>query len=140
MITTAQDKTSIKAILDTDPYIQEAGFTPQNIKTTKYGTNVLNNPESDFQIFIYLGKPESARTYNQKGIVYNIAVCGRRTMSSVVDSVSDQVIALLSEADIGRGHILDFLDPFMEMESDPAIYIVEASFVCYSTIYNKVKK
>lgn len=140
MITTAQDKTAIKAILDLDPYIKEAGFTAKNIKTTKYGTDVLNSAETDFQIFIYLGKPEAAKTYNQKGIVYNVAVCGRRTLSTVVDSVSDQVIALLSEADIGRGHILDFLDPFMEMESDPAIYIVEASFVCYSTIYNKVKK
>lgn len=140
MITTTQDKTAIKAILDTDQYIQEAGFVPKNIKTTKYGTNILNNSDTDFQIFIYMGKPEATRTYNQKGIVYNIAVCGRRTMSNIVDSVSEQVIALLSEAEIGRGHILHFLDPFMEMESDPAIYIVEASFVCYSTIYNKVKK
>lgn len=140
MITPNEDKTAIKAILDTDSYIQRAGFSADKIKTTKYGTDTLNNASSDFQIFIYLGTPENPNIYNQKGVVFNIAVTGRRSLSTVVDSVISQVIALLVEADIGRGHILHLLDPPIELESDPAIYIVETSFICYSTIYNKVKK
>lgn len=140
MITPNEDKLAIKAILDTDSYIQRAGFTAANVKTTKYGTDTLNNTNSDFQIFIYLGTPENPNIYNQKGIVFNIAVVGKRARSAVVDSVSSQVIALLVGAELGRGHILHLLDPFMELESDPAIYIVEAAFICYETIYNQIKK
>ena len=140
MITPNEDKQAIKAILDTDPYIiNKAQFNPVNIKTTKYGTDVLNNSSSDFQIFIYLGNPENPNVYNQKGIVFNIAVVGRRERSVVVDSVSSQVIALLVEAEIGHGHILHLLDPPMELESDPSIYIVETAFICYETIYNQIK-
>lgn len=140
MITPNEDKQAIKAILDTDSYIiNKAQFNPVNIKTTKYGTDVLNNSSSDFQIFIYLGNPENPNVYNQKGIVFNIAVVGRRERSVVVDSVSSQVIALLVEAEIGHGHILHLLDPPMELESDPSIYMVETAFICYETIYNQIK-
>ena len=139
MITPNEDKQAIKAILDTDAYIQRAGFLADKIKTTKYGTDVLNNSSSDFQIFIYLGTPENPNVYNQKGIVFNIAVAGKRSRSTVVDSVVSQVIALLVEAEIGRGHILHLLDPPIELESDPAIYLVETAFICYETIYNQIK-
>ena len=139
MITPNEDKQAIKAILDTDAYIQRAGFLADKIKTTKYGTDVLNNSSSDFQIFIYLGNPENPNVYNQKGIVFNIAVAGKRSRSTVVDSVVSQVIALLVEAEIGRGHILHLLDPPIELESDPAIYLVETAFICYETIYNQIK-
>lgn len=139
MITPNEDKQAIKAILDTDAYIQRAGFLADKIKTTKYGTDILNNASSDFQIFIYLGTPENPNVYNQKGIVFNIAVAGKRSRSTVVDSVVSQVIALLVEAEIGRGHILHLLDPPIELESDPAIYLVETAFICYETIYNQIK-
>ena len=139
MITPNEDKQAIKAILDTDAYIQRAGFLADKIKTTKYGTDTLNNAGSDFQIFIYLGTPENPNVYNQKGIVFNIAVAGKRSRSTVVDSVVSQVIALLVEAEIGRGHILHLLDPPIELESDPAIYLVETAFICYETIYNQIK-
>ena len=139
MITPNEDKQAIKAILDTDAYIQRAGCLADKIKTTKYGTDTLNNASSDFQIFIYLGTPENPNVYNQKGIVFNIAVAGKRSRSTVVDSVVSQVIALLVEAEIGRGHILHLLDPPMELESDPAIYLVETAFICYETIYNQIK-
>ena len=139
MITPAQDKIAIKAILDTDSYIQRAGFLAENINTSKYGTSDLNNPNDAFQIFIYLGTPENPNVYNQKGIVFNIAVAGKRSRSTVVDSVVSQVIALLVEAEIGRGHILHLLDPPIELESDPAIYLVETAFICYETIYNQIK-
>ena len=139
MITPNEDKQAIKAILDTDAYIQRAGFLADKIKTTKYGTDVLNDSSSDFQIFIYLGNPENPNVYNQKGIVFNIAVAGKRSRSTVVDSVVSQVIALLVEAEIGRGHILHLLDPPIELESDPAIYLVETAFICYETIYNQIK-
>lgn len=139
MITPNEDKQAIKAILDTDGYIQRAGFLADKIKTTKYGTDTLNNASYDFQIFIYLGNPENPNVYNQKGIVFNIAVAGKRSRSTVVDSVVSQVIALLVEAEIGRGHILHLLDPPIELESDPAIYLVETAFICYETIYNQIK-
>lgn len=140
MITPAEDKTAIKAILDTDPYIQRAGFKPENIKKTRYGTDTLNSSNADFQIFIYLGTPENPNIFNQKGIVFNISVVGKRQNAERIDSVVSQVIALLSETNIGRGHILLPLDPPLELESDPAIYIVETSFISYQTIYNKIKK
>lgn len=140
MITPNEDKQAIKAILDTDSFIiVKAQFKPANIKTTKYGTDVLNNSSSDFQIFIYLGNPENPNVYNQKGIVFNIAIVGKRERSVVVDTVASQVIALLVEAEIGRGHILHLLDPPMELDSDPSIYIVETAFICYETIYNQIK-
>lgn len=139
MITPAQDKTAIKAILDTDPYIQGAGFTPDNIKKTKYGTDTLNSNAPDNQIFIYNGTPENPNNRIQKGVVYKIAVAGKRRDQTVVDNVAEQVLALLNDADLGRSHILELLDPPIELESDPAIYIVEAAFICYETIFNKVK-
>lgn len=139
MITPSADKTAIKAILDTDPYIQRAGFFAENIKTSKYGSSDLNNSNTNFQIFIYLGTPEKANTPNQKGIVFNITVMGKRTRQATVDSVMEQIIALLNDADLGRGHFLIFLDAPVELESDPAIYVVETAFICYETIYNKVK-
>lgn len=139
MITPNEDKAAIKAILDTDTYIQRAGFTPENIKTTKYGTDTLNSNTQDFKIFISMGTPENPNNWLQKGIVFNIAVVGKRTRSAVIDSVSSQIIALLSETDIGRSHILYLLDPPIELESDPSIYIVETAFICYETIFNKIK-
>lgn len=139
MITPNEDKAAIKAILDTDAYIQRAGFTPENIKTTKYGTDTLNSNTQDFKIFISMGTPENPNNWLQKGIVFNIAVVGKRTRSAVIDSVSSQIIALLSETDIGRSHILYLLDPPIELESDPSIYIVETAFICYETIFNKIK-
>lgn len=139
MITPFEDKKTIKAILDTDTYIQRAGFKASNIKTTKYSTDTLNNQSPEFQIFISQGTPENPNNWIQKGIVYNISVVGRRSNSNTVDNVVSQVIALLTEVDIGRAHILYLLDPPMELESDPAVYIVETAFVCYETIFNKVK-
>ena len=140
MITPNEDKIAIKAILDTDPYINRVGFLPDNIKTTKYGTSTLNQASDDFQIFISMGTPENPNNWLQKGMVYNISVVGKRARSTIVDSVASQIIALLSETDIGHSHILYLLDPPLELESDPAIYIVETSFVCYETIFNSLKK
>lgn len=139
MITPLEDKAAIKAILDTNGYIQRAGFTAENIKTTKYGTETLNSTNPNFQIFIWLGTPENPNNWNQKGVVFNISVVGMRKRSNTIDSVASQIIALLSEKDIGRAHILYLLDPPIELESDNAVYIVETSFVCYETIYNKIK-
>lgn len=140
MITPTEDKNAIKAILDTDPYIQRAGFTPENIKTTKYGTDTLNSNNQDFQIFISFGYPENPRNWLQRGVVFNIAVTGKRSRSVVIDNVASQVVALLSETDIGHSHILYLLDPPLELDSDPAIYIVEVAFICYETIFNVVRQ
>lgn len=139
MITPLEDKNAIKAIVDTDPYIQRAGFLPENIRTTRYGTEVLNSSSPNFQIYIWLGTPENPNNWIQKGIVFNVSVVGTRKRSNTVDSVVSQVIALLTERDIGRGHILYLLDPPIELESDSAVYIVETSFVCYETIFNQIK-
>ena len=140
MITPNEDKQAIKAILDTDPYIQEAEFLPENIKTTRYGNDTLNNNSAPFQIFIYMGTPENPRNDIQKGSVYNITAVGQRPRCATIDSVVSQIIALLTEVDIGRGHILYLLDPPLELESDPGIYVVETTFICYPTIYNRVKQ
>lgn len=139
MITPKEDKDVIKAILDTDAYIKRAGFKADNVKTSRYSTETLNAVNPDYQIFIYEGTPENPRNWIQKGIVYNVAVCGRRSLSNVVDNVNYQVIALLTDKEIGRAHILHLLDPPMELNSDPGVYITETSFVCYSTIFNKAK-
>lgn len=140
MITPYEDKLIIKAILDTDAYIKRAGFKADNILTSRYSTDTLNATNPDYQIFIYQGTPENPRNWIQKGIVYNVAVGGRRSLSNVVDNVTQQVIALLTERDLGRAHILYLLDPPMELNSDSGVYIVETAFVCYETIFNKIKQ
>lgn len=141
MITPYEDKLAIKAILDTDDYIRGAGFKPENIKMTKYGTDVLNTPSTDLRIFIYNGYQDYRMRGNQRSMTYNIAIVGKRVDSAPkVDNISQQVIALLSETDIGRGHILYLQDPPLELESDASLYMVELSFVCYESIYNKIQK
>ena len=139
MISPNDDKLAIKAILDTDSYIQEAGFLAKNIKTTKYGTDTLNSSDNDLQIFIYNGTPINTNSWIRKGVVFNVVVVGKRAQSRLIDSVVHQVIALLTNQNIGRGNILYLNDPPIELDSDPAIYSVETSFVCYETIYNSKK-
>lgn len=140
MIRPGDDKAAIKRILASDPYISRAGFTEENIKTTKYGTDTLNSSSLDFQIFIYLGSPEKVNSSIQKGVVFNVCVSGNRDNSSRIDSVMGQVIGLLNETDIGHSNILYLLDPPIELESDPAIYMTECSFIAYETIFNKIQK
>lgn len=140
MIRPGDDKAAIKRILAEDPYIARAGFAEDNIKTTKYGTDTLNSSSLDFQIFIYLGSPEKVNSSIQKGVVFNVCVSGNRDNSSRIDSVMGQVIGLLNETDIGHSNILYLLDPPIELESDPAIYMTECSFIAYETIFNKIQK
>lgn len=139
MISQYEDKLAIKAILDTDAYIQRAGFKPENIRTSKYGTETLNSPTNDLRIFIYNGVPESAGSHNQRGIVYNITVVGTTKEHTKVDNVYQQIMALLSETNLGRSHLLYLLDPPIQLDSDPAIYSLEGTFIVYESIYNKVK-
>lgn len=139
MIRPSDDKNAIKRILASDPYISRAGFTEENIKTTKYGTDTLNSSSLDFQIFIYLGSPEKVNSSIQRGVVFNVCVSGNRDNSSRIDSVMGQVIGLLNETDVGHSNILYLLDPPIELESDPAIYMTECSFIAYETIFNKIQ-
>lgn len=140
MITPFEDKMAIKAIFDTDNYVQRAGFKPENIRTTKYGTDVLNTPNNDFRIFIYNGASENSGSWNQRALVYNITVCGKRENAPRVDNIMQQILALLTEKNIGRAHILHLLDAPIELNSDPALYILECGFVCYESIFNRVKE
>lgn len=140
MIRPDKDKATIKRIVAEDPYIARAGFSEDNIKTTKYGTDTLNSSSPDFQIFIYLGQPENPNNTIQRGVVFNVCVCGKRDNSSRIDSVMGQVIGLLNEADLGYSNIIYLLDPPIELESDPAIYMTECSFIAYETIFNKIQK
>lgn len=140
MIRPGDDKAAIKRILAEDPYIARAGFAEDNIKTTKYGTDTLNSSSPDFQIFIYLGSPENVSSAILKGVVFNVCVSGKRENSSRIDSVMGQVIGLLNETDVGHSNILYLLDPPIELESDPAIYMTECSFIAYETVFNKVQK
>lgn len=139
MITPYEDKFAIKAIIDTDPYIQRAGFKPENIKMSKYATDTLNTASNDLRIFIYNGAPINSGSWNQRAVVYNITVVGKRDGSTKVDNVVQQIMALLTETNIGRSHILYLLDAPMELDSNPAIYSVEMSFVVYEAVFNKVK-
>lgn len=139
MITPYEDKLAIKALLDTDPYIKRAGFTPNNISMTRYGTDTLNTASTDLKIFIYNGTPENPYNSIQKGVVYNITVVGKRENATRIDNVCSQIISLLTETDIGRSHILYLLDPPIELESDSALYVSELSFISYETIFNKKK-
>jgi hypothetical protein len=139
MITPYMDKDTIRAILCTDEYIQRAGFDAENIKMTKYGTDVLNTPSNELRIFIYNGTPENPNNQIQKGVVYNITVVGKRDIATKIDNVCEQIIAILDDVDLGRAHLLQLLDPPLELDSDPALYVCEIAFICYSTIYNKKK-
>ncbi len=139
-ITIYEDKKTIKAILDTDEYIQRAGFKPEMIKTTKAGTEILNDTNAMLQIFISNGTPENLGSEIAKGIVYEISVVGKRANASRIENVVSQIIALLHNKDIGRSHILYLLDPPLEMESNNSVYNVRLTFLCQSTVYNKILK
>lgn len=139
MITPYEDKIAIKAILDTDGYIQDAGFEPQKIYTKRYNPDALSSTKADLQIFIYEGLPANSGNWMQRGEVYNVCIYGETKYQNRIDNVSQQIIALLTDADLGRGHISDLYDPPMQLESDHAIYAVEVSFVVHATIFNPIK-
>lgn len=140
MIRPSDDKNAIKRILASDPYISRAGFSEDNIKTTRYGTDTLNSSNPEFQIFIYLGSPEKLNNTIQRGVVFNVSVTGKRDSATRIDSVMAQVIGLLNEANLGNSNIIYLLDPPMELESDPAIYMTECSFIAYETVFTKIQK
>lgn len=139
-ITIKADKDVIKALLDTDDMISDMGFSPENIKTTGAGSEIISISKPEFQIFIGMSGPENLGSSLVSGIVYSVTVTGNRKQSNRVDEVTEQVIALLNNKDIGRGHILELLDPPLELASNPNIYIVETTFLCQSTNLNVVKK
>ena len=138
-ITPHEDKKAIKAILDTDEYLLSAGFLPDMIKTTKAGSEVLNDNNSALQIFISSGTPESATSDIVRNMVYNIRVAGKMNNSGRIDNAANQIIALLHNRDIGRSHILYLLDPPLELESNAAVYVIEITFLCQATVFNKIK-
>ena len=148
MITPNDDKQAFKNIILKDKFIMDVVETKDNILVTKYGTDILNSVSKNIKIFIYMGTPEKSRVWQQKGMVYRVAVVGKRTNSPTVDSVAYQIVALFGDSQtdlkkgnskIGESHIPQLLDPPLELESDPALYIVETSFVCYETIFNPIK-
>ncbi len=139
-ITPYEDKMAIKAILDTDKFLLSAGFSPDMIKTTRAGTEVLNDNNSALQIFISSGTPENSNSDIVRNMVYNIRVAGKRTNAGRIDNAANQIIALLHNREIGRSHILYLLDPPLELESNAAVYVIEITFLCQATVFNKIKK
>ncbi len=140
MITVQKDKEVIRSLLVSDNFITRNGFSPENITTTRYGTDIVNAGNASNQIHISSGQPEKSNSDVVKNLVYVVTVSGERADSDQLDEVVEQVIAILDRRDIGRGHILYLLDPPMELASDPALYIQEVTFLCQSTNFNVIKK
>ena len=138
-ITPRRDKDAIQSILDNDAFIERAGFKSENIRTTGASSDIINTKDPEFQIFIESGSPEGGSEIT-KNLVYVITVSGKRANSQRIDEVCEQIIALLDRKELGAGHYLYLLDAPMELASDPAVYLVETTFLCQCTNFNVVRK
>lgn len=139
MISPSQDKDAIRNIIKNDNYIKRAGFKAEDIKTTGASPDIISSTNPELQIFISTGEPEkSGESDLIKNLTYDISVSGKRNSSGKIDRVAEQIVALLSSKEIREGNILYLLDTPAEMHSNPAIYIVEMTFLCQCTIYNKI--
>lgn len=144
-ITPEKDKTIIKAILDTDPYLIEyLEFTPQEIYKVPatdelLGTNDDKNKLKQ-QIFIYNTDPEKTINTLMHGIVYEVDVSVPYRMSGTADNAMEQIMALLDKRVISHLHKLELLDPPRVLPSPTSLYQVGARFVCYVCRLNTIKQ
>lgn len=143
-ITPEKDKTIIKAILDTDPYlIDYLEFSPQEIYKVPatdelLGTNDDKNKLKQ-QIFIFNADPEKTINTLIHGIVYEIDVSVPYRKSGTADNAMEQILALLDRREICHLHRLKLLDPPRVLPSSTALYQVSVRFVCYVSKFNKIK-
>lgn len=140
MITPNEDKLEIKKILRKDSYIRRTKITEKDIKTTGASADVVNLSQITSQIFISMGKPEGGSSELVKNSTYDVMVTGSRDDSNKTDSIVSQIIALLEGRNIGNGHRLYLLNEPMELSSNPNIYIVEMTFLCQGTVFNRIKQ
>lgn len=135
-----KDKDLIQAVLINDAYLNRAGFNKSNIFTTNASSDLLTSGDKNLKMFISLGRPENSNSDLIKNIVYKITIVGDRDESTLIDSVGEQVIALLHDKLLGGGNNLRLLDSTLELESNPAIYVTETTFLCQCTNLNKVQR
>lgn len=144
-ITPEKDKTLIKAILDTDPYlIDYLEFQPQEIYKVQVTDEILgtNDDKNKLkqQIFIFNAEPEPTINDLIHGIVYEIDVSVPYRRSGTADNAIEQIMALLDKREICHLHRLKLLDPPRTLPSSSALYQVGVRFVCYVSRLNKIKQ
>lgn len=140
MITPSSDKQKIKEILEKDDFIKKAGVLPENIKTTKATSEIFTSNDIELKIFISSGLPSGKGNDIVKNSTYRIHVTGSREKSTRIDKIAEQIMALLDGEFIGNGHVLYLLDPPLEMESVPDIYVTEVTFLCQGTTFHRLNK
>lgn len=136
-ITLVSDLMSIKAILDTDPYLQSLGYNHKNIFTYDISPDEL---ESDTKmIFIYSAPNDSATSNIATKISYKVEVIATKDKRGDVLNAVEQVIALLQSKDIGNGHILSIDGAPNNLQAPKDIFQVMTRFTCQVTIFNQIK-
>lgn len=144
-ITPEKDKTLIKAILDTDPYlIDYLEFEPQEIYKVQVTDEILgtNDDKNKLkqQIFIFNADPEKTINDLVYGIVYEIDVSVPYRKSGTADNAIEQIMALLDGKEICHLHKLELIDPPRVLPSSSTLYQVGVRFVCYVSRLNQIKK
>lgn len=144
-VTPNKDKTLIKAVLDTDPFlIDYLGFEPKEIYTVKATDELLgladNKNQLKQQIFIYNATPENTINPLIRGIVYEIDVSVPVNKSGTGDSAIEQILALLDDREICHLHKLEVLDMPTVLSSENSLYQIGIRFICYVSKFTKIQK
>lgn len=144
-VTPNKDKTLIKAVLDTDPFlIDYLGFDPKEIYTVKATDELLgladNKNQLKQQIFIYNATPENTINPLIRGIVYEIDVSVPVNKSGTGDSAIEQILALLDDREICHLHKLEVLDMPTVLSSENSLYQIGIRFICYVSKFTKIQK
>lgn len=139
-----KDKRTIKAILDTDPYlIDYLGFVPNDIYTVRATDELLGFADQRNkirpQIFIFNTEPEITRNPLVKGLVYEVDVSVSNMESGTADLAIEQILALLDMRELSNNHMLEILDFPTVLSSETSLYQIGARFVTYVSKINKIQ-
>lgn len=139
-ITIATDKQAIQTVLTNDPYLKDfLGFQPKEYYRVR-ATNEIIGDGNTQQIFIYNVNPEATINPIIYGVVYEIDISVPFAKNGTADLAMEQIVALLNGCKISPTHKLEILDPPLTLASDTSLYQMGVRFICYDSIYNKIKR
>ncbi len=135
--TIAQDMLSIKAILDNDAFLNSRGFVADNIHLY----NMLDDEitEDTKGIFIVSATPNGKADGVGISPVYEVSIVANRNQFGDVTLGIDQIVALLSNRNIGNLHILTLLDPPMNLSSPKGTFMYVVSFETLTPFYTPIR-
>lgn len=143
-ISISKDKRTIKAVLDTDPYlIDYLGFAPKDIYTVRATDELLGFTDQRNkirpQIFIYNVDPERTRNGLEVGLVYQVDVSVSNMESGTADLAIDQIQALLDGRELSVNHMLQLQEGPTTLSSETSLYQVGMRFVTYVSKINQIQ-